>query len=87
MKKEKIGSVLVGTIVHHYILFNAQNARAHRALSWSEKAKRALSTDEILSTVEGAIAFAKKMGPENRAFCRRSGVWEQGEITRPVMGV
>ena len=46
------------------------NARAHRALLWSEKAKRALSTEEILSTVEGATAFAK-WAPVTGLFHRR----------------
>ena len=39
--------------------FRCINARAHRALLLLEKAKRALSTEEILSTLEGAAAFAK----------------------------
>ena len=57
--------------------FRCTNARANRALLWSEKAKRALSTEEILSTVEGATAFAK-WAPKTGLFRRRSGVWEQG---------
>ena len=55
--------------------FRCTNARAHGALLWSEKAKRALSTEEILSTI---AAFAK-WALETGLFHRRSGVWEQGE--------
>ena len=61
--------------------FRCANARAHRALLWSEKAKRALSTEEILSTVEGATAFAK-WAPATGLFHRRSGGREQG-VTDP----
>ena len=58
--------------------FGCTNARVHRALLWSEKTKRALSTEEILSTLEGAAAFAK-WALETGLFSRRFGVRERGE--------
>ena len=57
--------------------FGCTNARAHRALLWSEKTKRALSAKEILSTIEGAAAFAK-WTLETGLFNLRFGVREQG---------
>ena len=56
--------------------FGCTNVRAHKALLWSEKTKRALST-EILSSLEGAAAFAK-WTPEKWLFHRCSGVWVKG---------
>lgn len=53
--------------------FGCANARAHRALLWSEKTKRALSTEEILSNLERAAKWA----PETRLHNRRSRVREQ----------
>ncbi len=52
--------------------FQCTNARAHRALLWSEKAKRTLSTEEVLSTGEGARVFAK-WAPAIGLFYRRYG--------------
>ena len=62
--------------------FGCTNARAHRALLWSEKAKRALSTEEILSTFEGAAAFEKLA--RNSTF--QSAFWSSvARWDRPVM--
>ena len=58
--------------------FGCTNARAHRALLWSEKTKRTLSMEEILSTLEGAAAFAK-WAPKMGLFDRRFGIQERGE--------
>ena len=58
--------------------FGCANARAHRALLWSEKARRALPTEKILSTSEGAATFAK-WPPEAGLFSRRFGVQGQDE--------
>ena len=38
-------------------LFGRSNARAHRALLWSEKTRQALSTEKILNTSERAAIF------------------------------
>lgn len=69
-KKRKIGDAPAGNIAHHSIFFGCANARAHRALLWSEKARQAPSTEEILSTSEGAAAFAN-WAPETGLFNRR----------------
>lgn len=52
--------------------FECINAGAHRPLLWSEKARRALFTKEVLSTGEGASVFAK-WAPATELFYRRYG--------------
>lgn len=59
-KKKKIGDVPMGNTVPHSIPLGVHtNARAYRALLWSEKARRVLSIEKILGTSEGVVAFAK----------------------------
>ena len=58
-------------------LFWCKNARVNRALLCWEKTKRALSAEEILSTIEGTAAFAK-WAPEIGLINWRFGARKQG---------